>query len=115
MPDSESLKTNFQKILSSKKQELNLLLQKLIRIRSYTGEEKQIVEFIIEKMKTFGFDEAYSDGLGNAVGRIGNGPVKILYDARQTPGVYVLDENKKIIAKKMTVEQLKTFLEEKLN
>ncbi len=40
---------------------------------------------------------------------------KILYDARTTPGVYVLDENKKIIAKKMTVEQLKTFLEEKLN
>jgi peroxiredoxin len=36
---------------------------------------------------------------------------KILYDARKTPGVYVLDENKKIVAKKMTVEQLKLFLE----
>jgi putative selenium metabolism hydrolase len=81
MPYPESLKTDFQKILSLKKQELYLLLQNLIRIRSYTGEEKQIVEFIIEKMRAFGFDEAYSDSLGNAVGRIGNGPIKILYDA----------------------------------
>lgn len=31
---------------------------------------------------------------------------KVLYDARKTPGVYVLDKNKKIIAKGMSVEQL---------
>lgn len=61
--------------------ELNMLLQKLIQIRSYSGDEKEIVEFIVDKMKTFGFDEAYHDRLGNAVGRIGNGPVKILFDA----------------------------------
>ncbi len=40
---------------------------------------------------------------------------KILYDARKTPGIYVLDENKKIIAKKMTVEQLDALIERKLN
>ncbi len=40
---------------------------------------------------------------------------KILYDARKTPGVYVLDENKKIVAKKMTVEQLDKFMEQNLN
>jgi peroxiredoxin len=40
---------------------------------------------------------------------------KILYDARQTPGVYVLNENKEIVAKKMTVEQLENFFEQKLN
>jgi len=40
---------------------------------------------------------------------------KITYDARQTPGVYVLDKNKKIIAKKMTVEQLIGIVGEKLN
>jgi hypothetical protein len=40
---------------------------------------------------------------------------KILYDARKTPGLYLLDENKKIIAKKMTVEQVKKFLELELN
>ena len=40
---------------------------------------------------------------------------KILYDARKTPGVYVLNENKEIVAKKMTVEQLKNFMKRELN
>jgi len=61
--------------------ELNLLLQRLIRIQSYSGAEQKIVEFIVDKMQQFGFDEAFIDGLGNAVGRIGSGKVKILYDA----------------------------------
>lgn len=39
---------------------------------------------------------------------------KILYDARKTPAIYVLDQNKKIIAKKMTIEQLKNLMKEKL-
>jgi peroxiredoxin len=40
---------------------------------------------------------------------------KILYDARKTPGVYVLDENKKIVAKNMTTEQLQYFMERELH
>lgn len=40
---------------------------------------------------------------------------KILYDARKTPGVYVLDENKKIVAKNMTTEQLQHFMERELH
>ncbi|MBT3385884.1 MAG: redoxin domain-containing protein [Prolixibacteraceae bacterium] len=40
---------------------------------------------------------------------------KILYDARKTPGIYILDENKKIVAKKMTVEQAKKLMESELN
>ncbi len=39
---------------------------------------------------------------------------KILYDARETPGVYVLDKNKTIIAKGFAVEQLEMLLKEKL-
>ena len=39
---------------------------------------------------------------------------KVLYDARETPGVYVLDENKTIIAKRFAVEQLEMLLKEKL-
>ncbi|UCH98129.1 MAG: YgeY family selenium metabolism-linked hydrolase, partial [Candidatus Aminicenantes bacterium] len=81
MKDMNSIQNTLFSTISSQQPELNQLLQQLIRIRSYTGEEQEIVEFIIEKMKEYGFDEAYSDGLGNAVGRIGNGPVKILFDA----------------------------------
>jgi len=39
---------------------------------------------------------------------------KVLYDARTTPGVYVLDQNKKIVAKKMSVEQLDKFFAREL-
>jgi putative selenium metabolism hydrolase len=67
--------------ITSQQSELNQLIQRLIQIRSYSGEEQEIVEYIIKKMKGYGFDEAYSDGLGSAVGRIGNGPIKILFDA----------------------------------
>jgi putative selenium metabolism hydrolase len=63
------------------REELYLLLQRLIQIRSYSGEEQEIVEFILNKMHKFGFDEAFIDGLGNVVGRIGSGKMKILYDA----------------------------------
>ncbi|NMB81236.1 MAG: YgeY family selenium metabolism-linked hydrolase, partial [Ignavibacteria bacterium] len=65
----------------AEKEELFSLIQKLVQIRSYSGEEKEIVQFIVSKMKEFGFDEAYHDSFGNAIGKIGNGPIKIMYDA----------------------------------
>lgn len=43
-----------------------------------------------------------------------NSNFKVLYDARETPGVYVLDENKTIIAKRYSVEQLEMLLNDKL-
>ena len=67
--------------VETERENLFSLIQRLIQIKSYSGEEKEIVEFIVSKMKEFGFDEAYHDGFGNAVGKIGNGPVKIMYDA----------------------------------
>ncbi len=67
--------------VEAEKENLFALIQKLVQIKSYSGDEKEIVEFIVEKMKQFGFDEAYHDSLGNAIGRIGSGPIKIMYDA----------------------------------
>lgn len=40
---------------------------------------------------------------------------KVLYDARKTPAVYVLDENKKIIAKALSVQQIDDLLKNLLN
>ncbi len=40
---------------------------------------------------------------------------KVLYDARKTPAVYILDENKKIIAKGMSVEQIDNLMKILLN
>jgi len=39
---------------------------------------------------------------------------KVLYDARTTPGLFILDEHKKIVAKKMTVEQVRLFMQSEL-
>jgi peroxiredoxin len=40
---------------------------------------------------------------------------KILYDGRKTPAVYILDQNKKIIAKSITVEQIGELMKGLLN
>lgn len=88
--DPQCLK-NIQTHVKGAQEELANLLQRLIRIRSYSGEEKEIVEFILDTMQYYGFDDQHSDGLGNAVGRLGDGPVKILYDGH-IDTVQVTDE-----------------------
>ena len=40
-------------------EETKYLLKELIKIPSVTGEEKEIAEFIVSKLKMFGIDEAY--------------------------------------------------------
>ena len=56
-------------------------LQDLIRIKSYSGEEEQIIRFIERKMIDLGFDEVKIDGMGNLLGRIGNGEKIIMFDS----------------------------------
>lgn len=75
------MKEKLFKAVEAEKENLFSLIQKLVQIKSYSGEEKEIVEFIVAKMNDYGFDESYHDSFGNAIGRIGNGPVKIMYDA----------------------------------
>lgn len=53
----------------------------LVRIRSYSGREEAIVRFIARRMDVLGFDEVKIDGFGNVIGRIGSGPVSILFDS----------------------------------
>ena len=76
-----TLKARLRRQISSRREELAGLLQSLVRIPSFTGEEGPIVAFILERMQSLGFQEARADGLGSAVGRIGSGPLTILYDA----------------------------------
>lgn len=40
---------------------------------------------------------------------------RILYDVRTTPALFLLDENKAILGKKLTVQQIKDFMEVHLN
>ena len=56
-------------------------LADLIRIRSYTGQERPAVERTLEELRAIGCDEVWQDSAGNALGRIGRGPRVILYNA----------------------------------
>jgi len=67
--------------IDSRREILFSLLRDLIRIQSYSGQEKDIVNYIIKVMNHRQFDQARIDKFGNVIARIGNGPIKILYDA----------------------------------
>ena len=55
--------------------------QELVRIKSYSGQEEQIIRFIEQRMKTLGYDEVTIDSMGNLIGRIGSGGKSILFDS----------------------------------
>ena len=56
-------------------------LMDMIRIPAFSTKEKEVVEYIKKEMLAAGFDEAFIDPLGNVLGRIGNGPRVIAFDA----------------------------------
>lgn len=72
---------NVAMIMGAVKQELVEFARDLVRIRSYSGQEEQIVKFIEKKMRALGYDEVKIDSMGNVVGRIGNGPQTVMFDS----------------------------------
>jgi putative selenium metabolism hydrolase len=73
--------------------ELIEFTQSLVRIKSLSGEEEQIIKFVEQKMIALGFDEVILDSMGNILGRIGNGEKSILFDSH-VDTVDVKDEEK---------------------
>ncbi len=67
--------------VESKREELGILLSDLIGIKSLTGYEGGIVSRVKREMELMGFDEVFTDSIGNVIGRIGNGSKVIVYDA----------------------------------
>ena len=72
--------------------ELIEFTQNLVRIKSYSGQEEEIIKFIQQKMLALGFDEVRIDAMGNLIGRIGSGPKTILFDSH-VDTVEVKDED----------------------
>ncbi|HEU4488645.1 MAG TPA: YgeY family selenium metabolism-linked hydrolase [Actinomycetota bacterium] len=63
-------------------------LRDLIALPSPSCEEKAVAERVVAEMKSLGYEEAFIDPMGNAVGRVGEGPTKIVLDAHMdTVGV----------------------------
>lgn len=56
-------------------------LSNLIRIRSYTGQEKPAAERTLAELRAIGCDKVWMDSAGNALGQVGNHPATLLYNA----------------------------------
>ncbi len=56
-------------------------LRDIVAIPSLSGQEEAVVRRIEQEMRTVGFDEVRIDPLGNILGRIGDGPRVIAFDA----------------------------------
>jgi len=62
-------------------QELVETTHKLVRIKSFSGREGDVVKFIEKKMLALGYDDVALDAMGNVVGRIGSGEKSIMFDS----------------------------------
>ncbi len=56
-------------------------LMDLIRTPSFSCKEREVIKVIKKEMEKVGFDEVRIDGLGNIIGRIGNGKRVLAFDA----------------------------------
>jgi putative selenium metabolism hydrolase len=56
-------------------------LSDVIERPSLSREEDAVVQRIAEEMKAVGFDDVIVDGFGSVIGRIGDGPVHIVFDS----------------------------------
>jgi putative selenium metabolism hydrolase len=55
-------------------------LREIVQIESTPGREERVVRRIEEEMRQLGYEEAYVDDAGNAVGRMGQGSPSVLID-----------------------------------
>ena len=58
-----------------------LNLSKMVKTKSYSSQEEDVARLIVTLLEEAGFDEVYIDGLGSVIGRVGNGPKKLAFDA----------------------------------
>jgi putative selenium metabolism hydrolase len=57
------------------------ILMDLVRTPSFSCKEKEVIAVIRKEMERIGFDEVRIDGLGSIIGRLGNGPRILAFDA----------------------------------
>jgi len=55
-------------------------LSNLVKIKSLSLQEKEVQLELKRQMEEAGFDEVWIDGLGNVIGRIGNGKKVLAFD-----------------------------------
>jgi len=63
------------------REEVASFLRELVELPSPSGGERAVAERVVAQMKKLGYDDALTDKMGNAVGRIGNGATTIVMDS----------------------------------
>ena len=61
--------------------ELVEFMRNLVKTKSLSGEERDVVELIGNEMEKVGFDKVFTDDLGNIIGVVGDGRTRIAMDA----------------------------------
>jgi putative selenium metabolism hydrolase len=80
--------TAFLDAAEGRRAEVVDLLRDLIHTPSLSSDEASVVQLLHQHMEASGFDEVVLDPFGSVIGRIGNGPVTIVYDSHiDTVGV----------------------------
>ncbi|MBZ0275674.1 MAG: YgeY family selenium metabolism-linked hydrolase [Anaerolineae bacterium] len=67
--------------VAAQRDDIITFLRELCAIPSYDSKIRAVGERAEAEMKKLGFDEVWFDQMGNVVGKIGNGPIKLLYDS----------------------------------
>ena len=79
--------------VEEQREDIITFLKELCAIPSYDSQIRVVGERVEVEMKKLGFDEVWFDQMGNVVGRIGDGPKKLLYDSHiDTVGIGDPDE-----------------------
>ncbi len=79
--------------VAAQREDIITFLKELCAIPSYDSQIRAVGERAEAEMKKLGFDEVWWDKMGNVVGRIGNGPTKLLYDSHiDTVGIGAIEE-----------------------
>ncbi|MBI1280284.1 MAG: YgeY family selenium metabolism-linked hydrolase [Anaerolineaceae bacterium] len=79
--------------VTAQREDIIAFLKELCAIPSYDSQIRAVGERAEAEMKKLGFEEIWWDRMGNIVGRIGNGPTKLLYDSHiDTVGIGAPEE-----------------------
>lgn len=90
---NQAIIQSIQSRVAAQREDIITFLKELCAIPSYDSEIRAVGERAAAEMKKLGFEEAWWDKMGNIVGRIGNGPFKVLYDSHiDTVGIGAIEE-----------------------
>lgn len=67
--------------VAEQREDIITFLKELCAIPSMDSQIRAVGERAEAEMRKLGFDEVWFDQMGNVVGRIGDGPIKLLYDS----------------------------------